>query len=175
MRMNYGCVIDSVRHAVPLLQRDGCGGSVINFTTIEAHHGAATFSVYAGAKAAKTNFTRAMAVEMGSEKIRFNCIAPYTTFSEGNANAMPAEIAEKMSHLPVEAQQLAFKMYIPATTPSGMEDLANAVLFPASDLSRYVTGTTLHGFGHYYETYRCDDGQWLISRLKLKKLRVVTT
>jgi len=42
-------------------RKGGNGGSVINFTTIEAHRGAATYAVYAGAKAATTNFSRALA------------------------------------------------------------------------------------------------------------------
>jgi NAD(P)-dependent dehydrogenase (short-subunit alcohol dehydrogenase family) len=61
IRLNFGYVVDSVRRVVPLLRKSGRGGSIINFTTIEAHRGAATFSVYAGAKAANNNFTRAMA------------------------------------------------------------------------------------------------------------------
>jgi NAD(P)-dependent dehydrogenase (short-subunit alcohol dehydrogenase family) len=58
IRRNYGYVLDSTRLAVPLLRKSGRGGSIINFTTIEAHRGAAGFAVYAGAKAALTNFTR---------------------------------------------------------------------------------------------------------------------
>src|ERR1700730_7615664 len=78
IRLNYGYVIDSIRHAVPLIRRSGEGGSIINFTTIEAHRGAATYAVYAGAKAATTNFSRALAVELGGEEIRVNMIAPDT-------------------------------------------------------------------------------------------------
>ncbi len=74
--MNYGYVIDSVRRAVPLIRSGGTGGSIINFTTIEAHRGAATYAVYAGAKAATTNFSRAMALELGADRIRVNPIAP---------------------------------------------------------------------------------------------------
>lgn len=40
IRLNYGYVIDSIRRAVPLIRRSGKGGSIINFTTIEAHRGA---------------------------------------------------------------------------------------------------------------------------------------
>src|SRR5579884_1250453 len=44
IQRNYGYVIDSVRHAVPLIRKGGRGGSIINFTTIEAHRGAAGFA-----------------------------------------------------------------------------------------------------------------------------------
>jgi len=144
IRRNYGYVIDSVRHAVPLIRRSGSGGSIINFTTIEAHRGAAGFAVYAGAKAATTNFTRAMAVELGHERIRLNTLAPDTTPSEGNVKALAPEVTQAMAALPPEvvAEQLA--MYIPLREPAGTDDLANAVLFLASDLARFITGITLH-------------------------------
>ena len=48
IRLNYGYILDSVRAAIPLIRRSGEGGSIINFTTIEAYRGAATYAVYAG-------------------------------------------------------------------------------------------------------------------------------
>src|SRR5580692_10817947 len=92
IRLNYGYIIDSVRRAVPLIRRGGRGGSIINFTTIEAHRGAATYAVYAGAKAVTTNFSRALAVELAAEGIRINMIAPDTTPSRGSTNSMSAEM-----------------------------------------------------------------------------------
>ena len=144
IRRNFTYVVESVRHAVPLIHRGGRGGSIINFTTIEAHRGAATFAVYAGAKAATTNFSRAMAVELGAEKIRLNCIAPDTTPSNGNVVAMPADLPARMMALPEQALGAGLAMYIPLKAPPMPKDLANAVLFLASDLSAFITGTTLH-------------------------------
>jgi NAD(P)-dependent dehydrogenase (short-subunit alcohol dehydrogenase family) len=92
LRLNYGYVIDSCRRAIPLIRKGGRGGSIINFTTIEAHRGAATFAVYAGAKAATTNFSRALAVELGADRIRVNCIAPDTSPAKAsNAALSPAD------------------------------------------------------------------------------------
>jgi NAD(P)-dependent dehydrogenase (short-subunit alcohol dehydrogenase family) len=144
IRRNYGYVIQSVRQAVPLIRRGGRGGSIVNFTTIEAHRGAAGFAVYAGAKAATANLTRALAVEFGAEGIRLNCIAPDTTPSRGNAAAIAPEIGAAMAALPPEGQGAGFAMYIPAKRPPSVDALANAVLFLASDLAEFVTGTTLH-------------------------------
>jgi len=62
-------VIDSCRRAIALIRKSGNGGTIINFTTIEAHRGAATYAVYAGAKAATTNFSRALPVETRGEQI----------------------------------------------------------------------------------------------------------
>jgi NAD(P)-dependent dehydrogenase (short-subunit alcohol dehydrogenase family) len=144
LRRNYGYVLDSVRLAVPLLRKSGRGGSIINFTTIEAHRGAAGFAVYAGAKAALTNFTRALAVELGSERIRVNTLAPDTTPSEGNYLAIPEPLRSRMAAVPLPAMMQALGMYVPLKSPPTPGDLADGVLFLASDLSRCVTGTTLH-------------------------------
>lgn len=144
IRMNYGYVLDSVRRAVPLIRKGGRGGSIINFTTIEAHRGAATYAVYAGAKAATTNFSRALAVELGAEQIRVNLIAPDTTPARGSNSALYAEDFAKLSQLGENALVQSFKMYIPQKQAPGVDDVVNGVLFLASDLSRAITGTTLH-------------------------------
>ena len=141
---NYGYVVQSVQRAVPLIKRSGQGGSIINFTTIEAHRGAASFSVYAGAKAATTNFTRSMAVELGKDRIRVSCIAPDTTLSRGNVAAMPPSFSEGFAKLPVHAQGKGLEMYIPRGAQPPVDALADAVLFLGSDLSTFVSGMTLH-------------------------------
>jgi len=143
IRRNYGYVLDSIRRALPLLRKSGCGGSIINFTTIEAHRGAATFAVYAGAKAATTNFTAALGVELAAERIRVNCLAPDTTPSAGNAAAVPG-IAESFAAIPQEYRGAGLGIYVPMKAPPMPDDLADTVLFLASDLSRFITGTTVH-------------------------------
>lgn len=144
IRRNYGYVLDSVRLAVPLMRRSGKGGSIVNFTTIEAHRGAAGFAVYAGAKAALTNFSRALAVELGAENIRVNTLVPDTTPSEGNANAIPEPLRSRMAEVPLPAMLQNMAMYIPLKSPPMPENLADGVLFLVSDLARFVTGTALH-------------------------------
>ena len=144
VRLNFGYVVDSVRRAVPLIRKGGAGGSIINFTTIEAHRGAATFAVYAGAKAATTNFSRAMAVELGAEGIRVNLIAPDTTPSRTNFAAIDPALLAKLESLSPDTLAQTYKMYIPQKRAPSEEDLSNAVLFLVSDLSRAITGITLH-------------------------------
>lgn len=150
---NYGYLLRSCHLALPLLRAGRPGGSIINFTTIEAGRGAAGWSVYAGAKAAATNFSRSLAVELGPERIRVNCIAPDTTPTQGNIDATPASLREDRAGVPPEIMAEALKMYIPMETSATVDDLANAVLFLASDLSARVTGTTVH----------VDGGTWAAS------------
>lgn len=144
IQRNYRYVLQSIQRAVPLIRKGGRGGSIINFTTIEAHRGAATFAVYAGAKAGLENFTRAIAVELGPERIRVNTIAPDQTPSMGNWNAMREAGLAQIEALPPGYFEAAWRMYIPMGEPPPARELGNAVLFLASDLSAFVTGTTLH-------------------------------
>lgn len=144
IQRNYGYVIESFRHAIPLIRKTGRGGCIISFTTIEAHRAAGGFAVYAGAKAATTNFSKAMAWELGPENIRVNIIAPDTTDSPGNQNAIPQTFHDINADIPAEWWGKAMAMYIPLQVPPSREDLANTVLYLASDLARSITGQVIH-------------------------------
>jgi NAD(P)-dependent dehydrogenase (short-subunit alcohol dehydrogenase family) len=78
---------------------------------------------------------------------------PDTTPSEGNMKALPPELAAAMVATPSDWMAAAMRMYIPMGEPPATDDLANAVLFLASDLSRMVTGTSVH----------VDGGTWAAS------------
>jgi NAD(P)-dependent dehydrogenase (short-subunit alcohol dehydrogenase family) len=143
IRRNFGYVLDSFRRGIPLIRKSGRGGSIINFTTIEAHRGAATLSVYAGAKAANSNFSRSMAVELAREAIRVNVIAPDATPARGSLRAIGPERAAALTALGENAKA-GLSMYVPQGTPAQPGDLAGAVLFLASDMARKITGIVLH-------------------------------
>lgn len=144
IRLNYGYVVDSCHRAIPLLRASGNGGSIVNFTTIEAHRGAATYAVYAGAKAATTNFSRALAVELGAEQIRVNCVATDTTLARASNAALAPQDYERLAELGEDALAKSIEFYVPQKRPPSIEDVMNGVLFLVSDLSRAITGTTLH-------------------------------
>jgi 3-oxoacyl-[acyl-carrier protein] reductase len=144
IQRNYGYVVQSFRHAIPLIRKTGRGGSITSFTTIEAHRAAGGFAVYAGAKAATTNFSKAMAWELGPEGIRVNTIAPDTTDSPGNQNAIPQRFHDINADIPPEWWGKAMAMYIPLQTPPTRDDLANTVLYLASDLAKSITGQVIH-------------------------------
>ena len=143
IRLNYGYVVDSCHRAIPLLRKSGNGGSIVNFTTIEAHRGAGTYAVYAGAKAAITNFSRALAVELGGDQIRVNLIAPDTSPAKNtNRSLYPLDL-QRIDEMGDKFQQ-GIEMYVPLKRAPTVDDLVNGVLFLVSDLSRSITGTTLH-------------------------------
>jgi NAD(P)-dependent dehydrogenase (short-subunit alcohol dehydrogenase family) len=141
---NFEWVLQSMSMAIPRIRAGGRGGSVINFTTIEAHRGAARIAAYAGAKAGLTNFSRAVAVELATERIRVNLLAPDTTPSATSTNAVSAETLHETGFDDPELMAKSFAVYVPMGTAPPAEDLGDAVLFLASDLSASVTGTTLH-------------------------------
>ena len=143
IRYNYGYHIDSCQRALPLLKKSGNGGSIINFTTIEAHRGAATFAVYAGAKAALTNFSRALAVELGQHMIRVNCLASDTSPARTTNAALAPEDFERLAACGPDAMAEAMKIYVPMKRAPTVEEVIDGLVFLASDLSRTVTGTTL--------------------------------
>ncbi len=159
---NFGYVLESISAALPYLRRGETGGSIVNFTTIEAHRGAAGFAVYAGAKAGLTNFSRALALELGPERIRVNLIAPIPRRARGTATRSPLPRMRMRSRFRCDRQLQALATYVPMADPPMPENLADAVLFLASDMSTYVTGTTVHvdggtsaasGFQHWPAPY----------------------
>lgn len=120
---NFSSVTHFVRAALPHL---GDGASVINVTSIEAHRAGPGFAVYSAMKAAVASLTKSLALELGDRRIRVNCIAPDAIPTPGLAGLGDTE---------------------PATPLQGRgepDDVAGAALYLASDLSRFVTGTTLH-------------------------------
>jgi NAD(P)-dependent dehydrogenase (short-subunit alcohol dehydrogenase family) len=149
---NLMWAMQSMSLAIPRIRAGGRGGSIISFTTIEAHRGAAGYAAYAGAKAGLVNFSRALAVELGSERIRVNLVAPDTTPSQSIGRMMTPEALAATGTTP-ELLAKAFATYIPMGTPPPIEDLGDAVLILASDLSSSITGTTLH----------VDGGTWAAS------------
>lgn len=144
IRMNYDYIVQSCLRALPLLRASGCGASVVNFTTIEAHRGAASFAVYAGAKAATTNFSRALAVELGADMIRVNCLASDTTLARASNAALAPEDFARLAELGADALGKSIEFYVPQKRPPSVEEVVDGVLFLVSDLSRTVTGQTLH-------------------------------
>ena len=66
-----------------MIRANGRGGSIINFTTIEAHRGAEGLRPTLERRpVVRTNFSRALGVELAPERIRVNLVAPDTTPSE---------------------------------------------------------------------------------------------
>jgi NAD(P)-dependent dehydrogenase (short-subunit alcohol dehydrogenase family) len=152
----------SVSLAIPRIRAGGRGGSIVSFTTIEAHRGAAGYAAYAGAKAGLVNFSRSLAVELAPERIRVNLVAPDTTPSRSIERALRPEALEAMGTTE-ERVEKGFATYVPMGTPPPVEAVGHAVLFLASDLSSWITGTTLHVDGGTWASsgfLQWSEGRW---------------
>jgi len=106
-------------------------GSIINMSSVVGVKGNAGQSNYAASKAGIIGFSKSMALELGSRNIRTNVIAP---------GFIETEMTEKLDAKTVEG----WRESIPLKRGGTPEDIANACVFLASDLSSYVTGQVIH-------------------------------
>ncbi|WP_273566723.1 3-oxoacyl-[acyl-carrier-protein] reductase [Maribacter halichondriae] len=106
-------------------------GSIINMSSVVGVKGNAGQTNYAASKAGMIGFTKSVALELGSRNIRCNAIAPGFIETE-----MTAKLDEKTVQ--------SWRDGIPLKRGGSPEDIANACLFFASDLSSYVTGQVLN-------------------------------
>ena len=117
------------QYIIKLMLKNG-GGSVVNVSSTAAIDGNSGRSIYGATKASVWCSTKSMAEELGSKGIRANCIAPGITQTD-----MLSSMTEEVINETVMATD---------SQRAGMpEDIANAALFLASDLSSYITGQIL--------------------------------
>ena len=130
MRVNLKSVFN-VTKAVQRTMLKQRSGSIINISSVVGRSGNAGQANYAASKAGMLGFTKSIARELGSRNIRCNAICPGFIETE-----MTGELDPKMTEAWVEQ--------IPLKRMGTADDVANLVLFLASDLSTYITGQTLN-------------------------------
>jgi NAD(P)-dependent dehydrogenase (short-subunit alcohol dehydrogenase family) len=137
IRENFTYVLDTTQHAVRRMQAQSTGGSIIYITSIEGHRAVPNRAVYGAMKSGVTNLAKTLALELGQYNIRVNTVAPDIFPTPATGGLDPGfEASEK--------GQLKRVISIPLGRYGTGEDLSGCLLFLASDLSSYVTGTTLH-------------------------------
>jgi NAD(P)-dependent dehydrogenase (short-subunit alcohol dehydrogenase family) len=131
---NVGGTIFTVQKALPLLNR---GASIILTSSNIDTKGAASFSVYAATKAALRSFTRSWAAELVERGIRVNSIAPGPINTPGLSGLAPD---------PSAAEQLlkGLASGVPMNRLGTPDEIANAVVFLASEASSYMTGAEIY-------------------------------
>jgi 3-oxoacyl-[acyl-carrier protein] reductase len=121
------------RAMIPLLQKTGNGGSIINLSSIEGFRAFPGNVIYCAFKHAVTGFTRGLALELALDKIRVNLIGPETTDSE----QVPMDKV-----LPPENRDKA-NLTLPMNRFGRPEDSAWAAVYLASDNAGWITGQTI--------------------------------
>lgn len=109
-------------------------GSIVNITTMVAGKGVPGASAYSASKAAVESLTRTWAAEFGSGGVRVNSVAPGPTRTEG----VQAEWGDTNEEL---------GRSLPLGRTADPLEIAQAVLFLASPLASFITGSTLHADG----------------------------
>jgi 3-oxoacyl-[acyl-carrier protein] reductase len=143
IRTNLTHVLHATSRAIPAMRAGGLGGSIVNITTIEGYRAAPNFAVYSAAKAAVAHFARTLAVELAPDRIRVNCVAPDLTPTP-NMIGISGDVATGEHPM---LDPLNVRVSIPMGRLGVPSDISNAVVFLASNLSSYITGTTLHPDG----------------------------
>ena len=131
--VQYTGALYFIQHMANAMAKGARGGSVITISSLTGTLVAEGHAPYAGAKAGINHVTRIAASEYGAKKIRFNVVSPTT---------IETPMIAEMWKTPGARDAMV------AEAPLGdlpeIEDVVNAVLFFASDESRYVTGQNLH-------------------------------
>jgi NAD(P)-dependent dehydrogenase (short-subunit alcohol dehydrogenase family) len=121
-------VILSMKHEVRVMLEQG-SGSIVNISSTYGHEGAAGASVYVGSKHAVEGITKSVALETARSGIRVNAVAPGPT---------DTGMLTRFTGTPQNKAALAAE--VPMGRLARAEELANAIVFIASDQASYITG-----------------------------------
>jgi len=140
MQVNINGQFFCVRRAVPMLKKAG-GGSIVNMSSSAGRLGYPLRTPYAASKWAVVGFTQSLAMELGTENIRVNCIQP--GFVDGPRSrrlreAQAAALGETVEQC--EARMFAKTSMRQRVSP---DEVAAMALFLASDAGAHITGQSL--------------------------------
>ena len=125
-------VILSLKHEVRAMQAQG-GGSIVNISSTYGHEGAAGASIYVGSKHAVEGVTKSVALETAKLGIRVNAVAPGPT---------DTGMLTRFTRTPENKAALAAE--VPLGRLGLADEVANAIVFIASDEASYITGHVLN-------------------------------
>jgi NAD(P)-dependent dehydrogenase (short-subunit alcohol dehydrogenase family) len=125
-------VLLSMKHEVRVMQKQG-HGSIINISSTYGHEGAAGASVYAGSKHAVEGITKSVALELVKSGIRVNAVAP---------GPIDTGMLTRFTGTPENKAGLVTT--VPMNRLGRSEEVANAIVFIASDGASFITGHVLN-------------------------------
>lgn len=132
--------------AVPHMRRAG-GGRIIHVTSVSAKQPIPGLMLSNALRPAVTGFAKTLAAELARDNILVNCVAPGYTRTERVAELAQATAARE--GVPLETVQARNVQDIPLGRMAEPEDIADAVVFLASERGRSITGTTIAVDGGY--------------------------
>lgn len=130
--INVWGVLNSMRHEVAAMLKSG-GGSIINTSSVAGHVGMPGVSIYIGSKHAVEGLTKSVALEYATQGIRINAVAPA---------AIETEMMDRFVGSDGEARDGLGAMH-PIGRMGQAKEIADAVVFLASDQASFITGESL--------------------------------
>ena len=146
--VNVGGTIFACQAVVPSMIRRG-GGSIINFSSQAGRRGEPNIAVYCSTKAAVISLTQSLALELASDNIRVNAIAP-GVIDTPMWDVVDAQFAT-YENKPLGQKKREVGEAVPLGRMGDPRDVADPVVFLASDAARYITAQTLN----------VDGGNWM--------------
>jgi len=132
MAVNAKAIFLAARHAVPVMRAQG-GGVILNTVSVAAIRPRPTLTAYNASKGAALVLSRSLAIELAPDKIRVNAICPGPADTPMLATFVGDSAAERA----------AFLSTIPLGRLCTPADVANAMVFLASDEASFITGVVL--------------------------------
>ena len=135
MAVNVRGVFMCSKYAIPAMKKNG-GGSIVNTASVVAQVGISNRAAYCASKGAVAALTRAIAIDHVRDGIRCNAVAPGTIDTPYFQEILHKSPDPEATRKALAARQLMGRMGTP-------EEIAQGILFLASDESRFATGTIL--------------------------------
>jgi NAD(P)-dependent dehydrogenase (short-subunit alcohol dehydrogenase family) len=125
-------VLNSMKHEIAAMLKSG-GGAIVNTSSVFGHIGAPRASIYVAAKHAVEGLTKAVALEFAKQGIRVNSVAP---------GVVDTEMIDRVVGKEADQRNWLRSLH-PVGRLGASEEIAAAVLYLASDVAKFTTGTTL--------------------------------
>lgn len=138
--VNLDGVFLSVKHAIPALRKAG-GGSIILMSSVAGMRGSAGLAAYCATKGGVRLFAKAVALETAADNIRVNSVHP-GIIDTPIWGKIPLGAGGARRNAPIDPHERA-SVAVPLGFAGKAQDIADGVLFLASDAAGYVTGTEL--------------------------------
>jgi NAD(P)-dependent dehydrogenase (short-subunit alcohol dehydrogenase family) len=125
--INVWGVLNSMRHEIPVMLKNG-GGAIVNNSSVAGHVGMGEVSIYIASKHAVEGLTKSVALEFARQNIRVNAVAPGVIATDMFARFAGEELGDQIASM------------IPVGRKGATEEIAAAVLYLCSDDARFTTG-----------------------------------
>ena len=136
--INVWGVLNSMRHEIPVMLKNG-SGAIVNNSSVAGHVGLGQVSVYIASKHAVEGLTKSVALEFAKQNIRINAVAP---------GVIATDMLDRFAGKEGEMRD-SLTSIIPVGRIGAGEEIAAAVLYLCSDDAKFTTGTSLVVDGGY--------------------------